>query len=940
MGFKNKAIVVFLAASLLAVPASARDNGQRDSLVRLIKAKTIELIEKGGRNYRKSVDATFLHNGTYLICDTALWNVEGKVINAEGNVRLIQEGTILTSETMDYLIDQDLVQCRGGVVQLEDSKHNTLRTRYLDYNTKDSLAFFFNGASMRDSEGQIIESDDGSYDARAELFTFKGNVNMFTDSIFIKTSLLGYETAPGRANFNAPIDFWKDGNMLSAMRGWYLRPAETFFFTGSVHATSEQQEAWCDSLYFYRIPNDILMLGNAQVQDTTRDVAALANRIWYCDSLSMVKLSDEAAVALVTKEEQGPEEPRIRRDTLYMGADTLIYRTIPFCLIPAADTVAARERKADMLTDPVLEYRQKAAKAAAEAAAKAAQEAAEREGRLLPGKGTQGTAPSPDTMSSDALPATSDSVGDSLELATAPSDTLSAPADTFAAPASAVPADTLIAPADTLAAHTDTLAAPSDTLTAPADTAAAPADSIVVPADSTKIGFLDAKGNVRVFRYDIQVRCDSLRYNELDSVARLYINPIVWNEGNRQYSADSLLALVIGNRVDRVALESNAFVITQETPVLYDQIKATEIMAYFDSTAALRRFDGLGGANSIFFLKEKERFGTVNKVETKMMSAEFKDGNLDRIYYFDSPKNDVYPLAQLKTADRELKGFFWKPQLRPTGRLDITTLEVRPSEREVYDSHPRATFKQTDKYFPGYMKGVYQSIEDAKRRRSQRPVTGPEMSAAEKTLSEAADSLALSDSLAASADTLAASLPAPADTLSAADSLACAASSGPLTKAQQKALRRAEAERRRAERAARREARWAELDALDAAKAAEKAAKKQAREKARLAKQLERQRRQDKADEAKLQKYIARYQKKKAREDARAAAKAAKAAAKAAAKSSPAGIQETNLQTNGTDTEQISPLRSGGHTEQRGVAEPALHPKAAESSQTPLQGTQ
>ena len=356
MGFKGKEIVIAAAllAFLLPSPSTsaAKETERRDSLVRLIKAKTLELIEKGGVNYRKSVDATFLHNGTYLICDSALWNVESRVINAEGHVKVIQEGTILTSDKMDYLIDQDLVQCRGGVVQLEDSQHNTLRTHYLDYNTRDSVAFFSKGASMRDSEGQIIESDDGSYDAKSEIFTFKGNVNMFTDSVFIKTSLLDYESRPNRANFLEPIDFWKDGNMLSAMRGWYLRPEETFFFTDRVHVTTEEQEAWCDSLFYYRKLNDVMMLGNAQAQDSSRNVAALANRIYYCDTLSQVTLSDQAAVALMTTEQValrdslgnqvGSEE---RKDTLYMGADWMAYRTIPRCLIPPGDTLAASVRK-------------------------------------------------------------------------------------------------------------------------------------------------------------------------------------------------------------------------------------------------------------------------------------------------------------------------------------------------------------------------------------------------------------------------------------------------------------------------------------------------------------------------------------------------------------------------------------------------------------------
>ena len=43
------------------------DSEQKDSLVRLMKASSLQLTEEMGRNYRKSVDATFLHNNTYLI---------------------------------------------------------------------------------------------------------------------------------------------------------------------------------------------------------------------------------------------------------------------------------------------------------------------------------------------------------------------------------------------------------------------------------------------------------------------------------------------------------------------------------------------------------------------------------------------------------------------------------------------------------------------------------------------------------------------------------------------------------------------------------------------------------------------------------------------------------------------------------------------------------
>ena len=157
---KGKKIVSSLLFLLCAViTLSAQNSEPADSLVRLVKAKSIEMYDRYGRSFRKAVDATFLHNGTYLICDTALWNVDTKIINSWGHVQLIQDETVLTSEKLDYYIDDDLAQFRGGVVQLRNKKDNILRTRHLDYNTRDSSAVFQGGASMRDQDGQVIERD-------------------------------------------------------------------------------------------------------------------------------------------------------------------------------------------------------------------------------------------------------------------------------------------------------------------------------------------------------------------------------------------------------------------------------------------------------------------------------------------------------------------------------------------------------------------------------------------------------------------------------------------------------------------------------------------------------------------------------------------------------------------------------------------------------------
>ena len=134
-----------------------------------------------------------------------------------------------------------------------------------------------------------------------------------------------------------------------------------------------------------------------------------------------------------------------------------------------------------------------------------------------------------------------------------------------------------------------------------------PLDTLVTPEppkDTTRVGHVWAVNHVKLFRRDIQFACDSLVFTELDSLVRMYREPFIYNEGNRQYSADSIFVSIKDKAVDKANLLSNAFISIEQDSVLFDQIRSTEMVAYFDSTRALERFDGLGGASALFYLEE------------------------------------------------------------------------------------------------------------------------------------------------------------------------------------------------------------------------------------------------------------------------------------------------------------------------------------------------
>ncbi|MCR4565458.1 MAG: hypothetical protein K5651_05145, partial [Bacteroidales bacterium] len=819
-------------------PAAASKDEPEDSIVRLLRALSLYSIDIEGATVRKAFGTqedpvTFLHNNTYLICDTAYWYVDESHINAIGHVKILQERTQLTSDKLVYWVDKDLAEFRGSLVQLQDEDHNVLRTRYLDYNTKDSVAVFTKGGSMRDKDGQLIESEDGTYDSKIKVFTFENDVNMFTDSIFIKTASLVYESDRDFATFGYETDVWKDENMLSSNAGWYNRRDSLFFFRRDVHMMNDDQEGWCDTLYYFRNTGNLKMLGHVQVSDTTRNTFSLAGRMDYVDSLSQITLYDDPAVMMLTE-----EEGRSKPDSLWFGADTMIYRAVYRFNLDEAVVKTSQARLDGINVDPVGEYRKQAAKTKAEQAAKSAEDdpnsavaaAKRREAYLAAQKAKK----QPKAAVRDT---------------TAVRDTIAAEGGTAAA-------DTTMAKpaADTTAVKPSA----DSTAVKPGADSTSRAEGL---RDSTRIGFLTALRNVKMFRDNMQVSCDSLEYNDVDSLARMYINPVIWNEGNHQYSADSIYALIRNYGMEKANLLSNSFIAIREDSLHFDQIKSTESVAYFEDNV-LARYDALGGANALFYIEEKGSLATVNTKETKMMSCLFKDRTIERVYYFDAPKSNAYPTCQMSMEDQRLKGFNWDESRRPRSRKDVTTLPFKPTQRQAYAARPRASYRHSERYFPGYIKHIYELIargDSLERVREQQKIRRDSLAriaridslARADSLDKAihlADSLARLDSLAnadslkkmedalkkAQADSVAAVLK---DSIARADSIAA---SKPLSKKELRAKQRAEriaaakakreadklaaAERRR-QREAAREARWAELDKRDSIKAAQKAEK-------------------------------------------------------------------------------------------------------------------
>ena len=779
----RKAIITVAALLLVCIcPAQVQRRSspppRADSVISLLNAEWAKLQKIGFHDFRLiKGPAAFFHNGAYLFCDSAAWDIDRDIIKAYGKVRIVQDRTVLRSDSLTYLIDDNLAQFRGPLVDVFDNEGDTLRTNNLDYNTKDSLAIFRNGGSMKDKDGNVIEGSTGIYAARQKVFTFQNNVQMFTDSIFVLTEKLDYLSSERKAYFRDKTYVWRENGFVKALAGWYDTENEIVQFNDDVYIKDPDYELWADEVYYYRKEPRYEAYHNVQVLDTLHESAFVSHKaVIVTDSLNNhhMEFTESPAVFYF-----GENEDHVK-DSLYFASDTIRVYTVRRCDIPQNDVDARLKDRDDILFDAIAEAETKAAeeraKALAEAEAKKPENIARQRREKLAAQNTVDSLAALGIPASDSLynaagldpaeekskiiaqfgslpePEVSETPAEEQAPAEAPQDV--AEASPRALRGSAAPADST----GFAVAADSTVAAVADTTVA---AVAAAADSTVVQAsagpDTTRIKYIQGWPNVRIFRSDMQLLCDSLAYSDIDSLARMFGNPVMWYKTRNQLTADLMILLMQDESLRRGSMQQNSMLVMQEDSVHFNQIKSTEMVGHF-SDDDLYRYDALGGVNAMFYLKEKEEITTINIKESRFMTMALKDGTAQRIKYYEQTQSDAYPVYNLEIDKQRIKGFQWRGDERPRSRFDVTRRSLKPSEREAYEDVQMPVFRVSDRYFNRYMSNVYKQIMDREDARIRARARRDSIAAAaqDTALLAAPDSLlALPDSLLALPDSLA-----------------------------------------------------------------------------------------------------------------------------------------------------------------------------------------
>ena len=217
------------------------------------------------------------------------------------------------------------------------------------------------------------------------------------------------------------------------------------------------------------------------------------------------------------------------------------------------------------------------------------------------------------------------------------------------------------------------------------------------PADSS-YKMIKAYRNVRMYRSDTQLVCDSLVALNTDSIIRLYREPILWSESN-QVTSDSMAIHTFNQNIRKAHFMGNPIMGVEIDTMYYNQVKGKEMIALF-SDGKVYRNDVNGNAQTIYYLQDDENTTDVTAlmyIESAGISFYFDEGEIDKIAYKQNPEYVIYPMSMIpETQKRILDNFEWHSDKRPT-RNSMILRHIRSTRREEIANKQRPRFRITER---------------------------------------------------------------------------------------------------------------------------------------------------------------------------------------------------------------------------------------------------
>ncbi|CAL2063381.1 OstA-like protein [Tenacibaculum sp. 190524A05c] len=181
--------------------------------------------------------------------------------------------------------------------------------------------------------------------------------------------------------------------------------------------------------------------------------------------------------------------------------------------------------------------------------------------------------------------------------------------------------------------------------------------------------------NVKIFKENLQGKCDSIHTNQETGLTKMFVDPILWS-GKSQITGDSIhfKTSQTTNQLDSLFVLRNSFIIQKDSldPNNFNQIKGRNIFGKFEDND-LRLMLVKGNAESLYYNRNDEtlKLETITKEIASDIEFLLENNEVVQTKYFTKTEGNTFPPSQFPEEDRKFRGFLWREDEQPKKMEDI-----------------------------------------------------------------------------------------------------------------------------------------------------------------------------------------------------------------------------------------------------------------------------
>ena len=214
----------------------------------------------------------FNHESSIMKCDSAIYERSNNSFIAYKNVEINENDSLkIYGASIHYYGDIQIAYIYGNV-SVESNKIK-LNTPTLIYDKKTKIAFYKNGATVKDlDKGYKIESQKGTFKTQIQSVFFKENVVLTHKDYQIISDTLIYHTNNQRSDIIGNTEIITKNSTIYSNKGWFDSQSNNASFEGEVILKSKNQKLFADSVFYNEISGESYAEGNVLIKDDSAKI--------------------------------------------------------------------------------------------------------------------------------------------------------------------------------------------------------------------------------------------------------------------------------------------------------------------------------------------------------------------------------------------------------------------------------------------------------------------------------------------------------------------------------------------------------------------------------------------------------------------------------------------------------------------------------------------